>query len=203
VLCNSFGFGGNESSVVLSSEGTDLPVAALDSISPSSRSFALPEDAELGKFVSAAEARRMTPQMRRVVATVRQAMADTGINMPDAIVCATQWGCMLQSMRFLQDMIDSDEQQLKPTPFIQSTHNTVASLIAIMTGNHGYNATYSQGRQSVACATTDITAQLSLGLIRSALLIEFDEQVDAWDAVLCHIGDKTQNIAKVTVFTTK
>ena len=203
VLCNSFGFGGNESSVVLSAEGTDLPIAALDSISPSSRSFALPEDAELGKFVSAAEARRMTPQMRRVVATVRQAMADTGINMPDAIVCATQWGCMLQSMRFLQDMIDSDEQQLKPTPFIQSTHNTVASLIAIMTGNHGYNATYSQGRQSVACATTDITAQLSLGLIHSALLIEFDEQVDAWDAVLCHIGDKTQNIAKVTVFTTK
>lgn len=203
VLCNSFGFGGNESSIVLSAEGTDLPVAALDSISPASCSFALPEDAELGKFVSAAEARRMTPQMRRVVATVRQAMADTGINMPDAIVCATQWGCMLQSMRFLQDMIDSDEQQLKPTPFIQSTHNTVASLIAIMTGNHGYNATYSQGRQSVACATTDITAQLSLGLIRSALLIEFDEQVDAWDAVLCHIGDKTQNIAKVTVFTTK
>ena len=203
VLCNAFGFGGNESTVVLSSEGTDLPVAAINSISLASCSFALPEDAELGKFVSAAEARRMTPQMRRVVATVRQAMADTGINMPDAIVCATQWGCMLQSMRFLQEMIDSDEQQLKPTPFIQSTHNTVASLIAIMTGNHGYNATYSQGRQSVACATTDITAQLSLGLIRSALLIEFDEQVDAWDTVLCHIGDKTQNIAKVTVFTTK
>ena len=107
---------------------------------------------------------------------------------------------MLQSMRFLQDMLASDEQQLKPTPFIQSTHNTIASLIAILTGNHGYNATYSQGKQSLECALKDVQTQMSLGLIRSALVLEFDEQVDAWDKVLSLIGDSTQDIATARMY---
>ena len=106
-------------------------------------------------------------------------------------------------MRFLQDMMDSNEQQLKPTPFIQSTHNTIASIIAILTGNHGYNATYSQGKDSKACALMDIETQMSLGQIRSALVLEFDEQVEVWDQVLQLIGDRTENIARVTVYTKK
>ena len=97
-------------------------------------------------------------------------------------------------------MIASGEQELKPTPFIQSTHNTVASLIAILTGNHGYNATYSQGKQSLACALMDIRCQMALGRIRSALVLEFDEQVEVWDEVLSLIGEKTHNIARAHVY---
>jgi hypothetical protein len=107
---------------------------------------------------------------------------------------------MLQSMRFLQQMIESDEQQLQPTPFIQSTHNTVASLIAILTGNHGYNATYAQGAHSFACAVKDIETQMQLGLIRTALVLEFDEPVETWDRVLAHIGDATHAVARAYIY---
>ena len=200
VLCNAFGFGGNESSLVISNEGKDLSEASLVELS-SCREIEISEDTEVSAFVNGAEARRMTPQTRRIVAAAKKAMQEAHIDQPDAIVCATQYGCMLQSMRFLQDMIDSEEQQLKPTPFIQSTHNTIASLIAILTGNHGYNATYSQGKDSLACAMTDIRTQMSLGLIRNALVLEFDEEVEVWDKVLQHIGEKTQNIAKATIIT--
>ena len=103
-------------------------------------------------------------------------------------------------MVFLQDMMDSNEQQLKPTPFIQSTHNTIASLIAILTGNHGYNATYSQGTQSLACALIDIQTQMTLGMINNALVLEFDEQVDAWDQVLQKINDQTHDIARASIY---
>ena len=200
ILCNAFGFGGNESSLVISSTGTDLSEAPVVEISKN-RTIEISNDIDVSAFVSPAESRRMTPQMRRVVAAARRAMEESGVAIPDAIVCATQWGCMLQSMRFLQDMIDSGEQQLKPTPFMQSTHNTIASLIAILTGNHGYNATYSQGKQSLDCALADICTQMSLGLINTAMVIEFDEQVDAWDAVLQHIGDRTEDIARVHIYT--
>ena len=142
----------------------------------------------------------MTLQTRRLVAAARKALAESGIAQPDAIVCATQWGCMLQSMRFLQDMIDSDEQQLKPTPFIQSTHNTIASLIAILTGNHGYNCTYSKGKESLACALKDIETQMSLGLIRNALVLEFDEEVEAWDKVLSLINERTHAVARAYIY---
>lgn len=197
VLCNAFGFGGNESSLVLSDRGIDLSEAILEEPGLVQK---VDEQMVTESLVTVSEARRMTPQMRQLVSVARKALQDAGIEQPDAIVCATQWGCMLQSMRFLQDMIASCEQELKPTPFIQSTHNTIASLMAILTGNHGYNATYSQGKQSLACAMTDIRSQMALGRIRSALVLEFDEQVDAWDEVLALIGERTHNIARACVY---
>ena len=199
VLCNAFGFGGNESSLVLSAMPVELSEHAFNHAQPVA-SVDQTDDTDVSTYISAAEGRRMTMQMRRIVVAVRRAMKEAGIDRPDAIVCATRWGCMLQSMRFLTDMIDSDEQQLKPTPFIQSTHNTIASLIAIMTGNHGYNLTYSHGKESLQNAMTDIESQMSLGLIDSALVLEFDEQVEAWDNVLKLIDDKTNNIARAYVY---
>ena len=203
ILCNAFGFGGNESALVISSEGIDLREASCDSQLKPTVVVEQVNDADMNQFVSPAEARRMTPQMRRIVVAAKKAMQQSGISRPDAIVCATQWGCMEQSMRFLRDMIDSNEQQLKPTPFIQSTHNTVASLIAILTGNHGYNATYSQGKKSLECAVKDIELQMQLGAIHSALILEFDEQVEAWDQVLAQVGEKTQNIARAYIYENK
>ena len=200
VLCNAFGFGGNESSLIVSAEGRELTEQpTLGNLTPLC-SVEQVDDTDISAYVSSAEGRRMTPQMRRMVAAARRVLRQSGIERPDAIVCATQWGCMLQSMRFLQDMIDSDEQELKPTPFIQSTHNTIASLIAILTGNHGYNSTYSQSNRSLDCALMDVRCQMALGRIRSALVLEFDEQVDAWDAVLSWIGDRTHNIAKAYMY---
>ena len=200
ILCNAFGFGGNESTLIISAPGTDLSTSSAPAHIEQAVTVNTLDDNELGQYISSAEARRMTMQTRRLVASARRALQLSGIDRPDAIVCATQWGCMLQSMRFLQDMISSNEQELKPTPFIQSTHNTIASLIAILTGNHGYNCTYSQGAQSLACAITDIRSQIALGRIRSALVLEFDEQVDAWDQVLALIDDQTHNIATATVY---
>lgn len=197
VLCNAFGFGGNESAIVLGTTGTDLSEASMSPCLNEPINDQIVDDQMVNDLVSGAEARRMTPQMRRIVAAARQVMQD-GLT-PDAIVCATKWGCMLQSMRFLTDMLDSDEQQLKPTPFIQSTHNTVASLIAILTGNHGYNATYAQ--ETMEAAMMDIRTQMALGMIRTALVLAFDEQVDTWDEVLQHIGQQTHAIARATIYT--
>ncbi|MBQ5379545.1 MAG: beta-ketoacyl-[Paludibacteraceae bacterium] len=200
VLCNAFGFGGNESALVISKEGIDLSEASLSSHLTQLISIDHIDDATVSQLVGGAEARRMTPQMRRIVAAVRLALQQSGITLPDAILCETRWGCMAQSMRFLQDMLDNDEQQLKPTPFIQSTHNTVASLIAIMTGNHGYNATYAQELQSPSAAMSDIEAQIALGMIDSALVLRFDEEVESWNKVLAHVGEQMQPAAQVEIY---
>ena len=200
ILCNSFGFGGNESSLVISAEVRNLSVrSAISELTPSVV-VDQSDDTDISQYISSAEARRMTRQTRRIVVAAKRAMKEASIEKPDAIICATQWGCMAQSMRFLQDMMDSNEQQLKPTPFIQSTHNTIASLIAILTGNHGYNATYSQGTQSLECALIDIQTQMALGMINNALVLEFDEQVDAWDQVLQQINDQTHDIARASIY---
>jgi len=62
-----------------------------------------------------------------------------------------------------------------PTAFMQSTHNTVASLIAIYTGNHGYNNTYAHRTVSFECALQDAWLQLRTGRLRTALICANDE----------------------------
>ena len=215
VLCNSFGFGGNESSLVLCDHPVDLHEAILSPLPEPVSRVSMPnadylsassspascQNVDVSAYLTASEARRLTPQMRQIVVAARKALHEAGIDLPDAIVCATRWGCMAQSMRFLTDMLNSDEQELKPTPFIQSTHNTVASLVAILTGNHGYNSTYSQVTASLCCALTDIRSQFALGRIKSALVLQFDEQVEQWDKALCIVGGKTSNVAIAEVYT--
>ena len=200
VLCNAFGFGGNESSLILSDRPVDLSTAPFNHAN-TVLAIGQTDDSDISSYISPAESRRMTPQTRRLVTAAKRALEEAEISTPDAIICATQYGSMLQSMRFLQDMINSNEQQLKPTPFIQSTHNTLASLIAIITRNHGYNSTYSQEHQSLQCAFNDAETQMSLGLIKNALILEFDEQTEAWDNVLKHINEHTSNIARAYILT--
>ncbi len=202
ILCNAFGFGGNESSIVISDQGTSLSEVRDNRAIAPLLTIEKDETSDTSGYLSPAESRRLSPQMRRIVAAAREAIALSGAMMPDAILCATRWGCMLQSMRFMQDMLTSRERDMKPTPFIQSTHNTVASMIAILTGNHGYNATYSHGDVSYACAVEDIRAQFRLGLIHSALVVEFDEPAEEWNRVLSIREEPMHAVARAHIFKT-
>ena len=93
--------------------------------------------------------------------------------------------------------------ELKPTPFIQSTHNTIASMVAIKLRNHGYNITYSHGTNSWQDAILDVTMQIQLGMLQSALVLEFDELVTGWDEMLQKISSSSYDIAKAQLITIK
>lgn len=74
---------------------------------------------------------------------------------PDAILTASAYGCLSDSEKFLRSVIESDEELLPPTPFIQSTFNTVGAAIALLHGVHGYNMTYTHGAGSFESALLD------------------------------------------------
>lgn len=199
VLCNSFGFGGNNSSLLLSKTiATDFTFA-----DPSTEICYsdLVIDADYKQYVSSVEARRMTSQTRQALAVALKALDNQC--QPDAIICATQYGCMHNSVVFLNDMLSTHEMELKPTPFIQSTHNTIASMVAIKLRNHGYNITYSHGTTSWQDALLDVNMQMQLGMLQSALIIEFDEYVSDWDDMLQKVSSPSQNIAKAQLLTIK
>jgi 3-oxoacyl-(acyl-carrier-protein) synthase len=58
-----------------------------------------------------------------------------------------------------------------------STHNTIASAIAIQTKCHGYNITYSQGEDSSAWAVRDAKLLLRKGEAKTVLVCAFDEEL--------------------------
>lgn len=121
------------------------------------------------------EARRMSRILKRAVATAITAVNESGIAQPDAIVTGTGNGCIENSEKFLIDINRFGETCLKPTLFMQSTHNTVSSLIAIILKCHGYNCTYSHKGISFDSALLDAWLQIKSSAIGSALVGSHDE----------------------------
>ena len=102
--------------------------------------------------------------------TALKCLKDGGVSQPDAIINGTALGSIEETENILDGLVEEGEDVSMPTQFMLCTHNSVASLIGIYTGNHGYNATYSQGRVSFESALLDAFVQLKLGRIKTALV---------------------------------
>ena len=145
--------------------------------------FNEPIDPDYKQWIAPAEARRMGRLLKRAVAVSLDTLRKGNCEMPNAIITGTGLGCVENTEKFLNALIDNQEQCLPPTPFMQSTHNTIGSLIAIRLGCHGYNATYSHTGCSLNSALEDAMMQLQLGDIESALVGWYDERTPAMDAL--------------------
>ena len=132
-------------------------------------------DPDFKQFISAGDARRMGKLLKRALATSLSALQEGGIEDPDAIITGTGFGSIENTELFLDALVREGEQLLKPTQFMQSTHNTASSLIGIHTKCHGYNSTYSQKGFSFDSALYDAWMQFRIGRIRSALVGSHDE----------------------------
>lgn len=105
----------------------------------------------------------------------------------DGIICGTALGCTSDTYSFLKNMIERNEQLLTPTPFIQSTHNTLAGTLGILLKNHGYNITWSNRNFSFFDAFEDSILQLERGNGSSFLLTTADEMPDIVNEIINHI----------------
>ena len=135
-------------------------------------------------MIAPSEARRMSKILKRTICTSLSALKESGIENPDAIITGTGMGCMENSEKFLTDMSKFGESCLKPTLFMQSTHNTISSLIAIILKCHGYNNTYSQGATSFESALLDAWLQIKNDQINNALVGSHDEVTPLMSKIL-------------------
>jgi len=146
VICNSFGFGGNDASLVLSSTGkTHMEQSTLQHTIQTHPFYEISNEEELmeiRQYVKPMEARRMGRLMKSSLLASLKALELAGIDHPDAIITVTSLGCLENSEQLLIQLDEEGETMLKPTYFMQSTHNTIGSAIAIHTHCHGYNVTY-------------------------------------------------------------
>lgn len=135
-------------------------------------------------LIISSEARRMSKILKRTVCTAITALNNSDVRQPDAIITGTGMGCMENSEKFLIDLSRFGEQCLKPTLFMQSTHNTISSLIAIILKCHGYNNTYSHKGISFESSLFDAWLQIKSGMIRNALIGAHDEVTPSMNLVM-------------------
>ena len=139
-------------------------------------------------YMAPNEARRMGNLMKRALTTTLKVLADTGIEHPDAIITGTSLGSLDYTDRLLNSLTDNGEEALSPTYFMQSTHNTVGSALAIYTKTKGYNTTYSHGSISFDYTVLDAWMQMQLGHIDTALVGGHDEMIESYFLLLKKAG---------------
>ena len=194
VVCNAFGFGGNDSSLILSAvhvagEESAAPISD-DDIRVAAKVEITSEEArsEIRNYVKPLEARRMGKIMKSSLLSSLKAMEQAGIEKPDAIITATALGCLENSELLLNQLQEEGEVMLKPTYFMQSTHNTIGSGIAIFTKCHGYNVTYTHGKDSLEWALRDARMLLKSGKAKSVLVGLHDETTPLYRSLMQRIG---------------
>ena len=143
----------------------------------------------------------MSKILKRTVCTAITALNESDIKQPDAIITGTGMGCMENSEKFLIDLSRFGEQCLKPTLFMQSTHNTISSLIAIILKCHGYNNTYSHKGISFESSLFDAWIQIKSGMIRNALVGAHDEVTPFMDLVMERTHPEYSLVSEASVST--
>ena len=194
VVCNSFGFGGNDSSLVISAHPTQQgeeehkssPINVVAKVEITSAD----QLSDIRKYVKPMEARRMGKIMKSSLLSSLEALSQAGIETPDAIITGTTYGCMENSELLLRQIQEEGEEMLKPTYFMQSTHNTISSNIAIKTRCHGYNVTYTQGKDSLEWALRDARLLLESGKVKNVLVGCHDESAPVFNSLLEKAGEK-------------
>jgi hypothetical protein len=127
------------------------------------------------EFIDPMASRRMSRIVKMGVCTALKCLRDTGTHLPDAIITGTGLGCIEDTEKFLGSLYANEEKLLNPTPFIQSTHNTVAGAIALAIKCNNYNTTYAHRGFSFETALQDALLQLAEEPAMKILTGSFDE----------------------------
>jgi 3-oxoacyl-[acyl-carrier-protein] synthase II len=115
-------------------------------------------------------ARRLSRYIKMGVTTALTCLKDAGCEMPGAIITGTGLGSTEDNEKILNAMYENQERMINPTHFIQSTHNTISSQIAIMLKCHNYNNTYVHRGFSFESALLDGILLINEGLAQTALI---------------------------------
>jgi 3-oxoacyl-[acyl-carrier-protein] synthase II len=156
---------------------------------------------EYATWMEMKQLRRMSRIMKMGAAAALLALKNAGVAKPDAIITGTGWGCLDDTGIFLNRLIQNKEEALNPTPFIQSTHNTIGSHLAFLLQCQGYNQTYSHGAFSFESALLDANLQLGEFPDQTILVGGADEITDVSHAIHQRFGIfKKESINSLTLF---
>lgn len=141
------------------------------------------------EFISPSASRRMSKGTKMGLVASKMALNRADIEMPDAIITGTGLGCLRDSEKFVSSIIDNNEQFLTPTPFIQSTHNTVGGQIALELQCKGYNMTY-----------VHASASFESALLDTELLLANEESTNVLLGGVDELGEHTSELFKLIKF---
>ncbi len=174
VLSNSFGFGGNNGSLVIGASGAfsgqkfpqacrtfaihgysclsgaGSTAATIDRINNGVSVAGMADLRQISENLPSKLIRRLKrlPRMTLSLAVMAHKDSERDAFTPGSVFMGTGWGALSETHDFLERLSSSEEQFPSPTDFVGSVHNGPASQVAIMFGATGPNITASGGDYS-------------------------------------------------------
>lgn len=139
-------------------------------------------------FIDPKLIRRMSRIIKMGVAAAKECLHQAGVELPDAIVTGTAYGCLEDTGIFLTRMVEQNEELLAPTAFIQSTHNTVGAQIALMLHCNGYNNVFVHRAFSFENALLDAMLLIKENEAQNVLVGGVDEITNISHTILSRLG---------------
>ncbi len=110
--------------------------------------------------------------------TAIECLKDAGISQPEAILTGTGKGSLHDTEKFMHAIREFQEGTLNPSPFIQSTYNSLNGLIGLHHQVNSYNTTYVHSGFSLEHAMLDAALLFGDNTIGNALIGAFEEMTD-------------------------
>lgn len=139
-------------------------------------------------YINARSSRRLGRFVKMGVVAAMLSLKDAEVEVPDAIITGTGLGCVENTDKFLTSLIVNDEQFLNPTPFIQSTHNTLSAQVALLLKCTAYNFTYVHRGFSFESALLDSLMMIEEGDAHNVLIGGGDEITPNYHTITTRLG---------------
>lgn len=164
-------------------------------------------------YIDPIQSRRMSRLIKMGIASAKMSLSDAGCwseaeipprrdTMPDAIITGTGLGSVEDTEKIIGE-ITKEERFLNPTPFIQSTYNTISSQVAIQLKCHNYNSTYVHRTFSFESGLIDGLMQIADGSARNILAGAIDEMTMNHLQITRRIGQwKREPVHNLSIFRT-
>jgi 3-oxoacyl-[acyl-carrier-protein] synthase II len=167
----------NGSSAISPYQYLDSSIVNVFSQQKADRLFCIEPDFD--KLLDISQARRWSRILKMGMATSLLAVRQANNPTIDAIITGTGYGYTEDTIRFLLKMTNPEDRSMNPTAFIQSTYNTISSLIALNLKNEGYNNTFVHSGFSFESALDDAIILIKSGEARNVLIGGVDELTDS------------------------
>ena len=126
-------------------------------------------------YIIPIQLRRLSRMLRIGLSAATMCMRNANMPKIDGVIVGTGYGFLIDTAKFLEEVLGQDEKHVAPTHFMQSTYNTLAGLVALSIKCTGYNNTHVNKGFAFEGALHDAMMQLNENDAFNFLVGSYDE----------------------------
>jgi hypothetical protein len=126
-------------------------------------------------YINPLQLRRLSRMLRIGLSAATICMRNASTPKIDGVIVGTGYGFLVDTAKFLEEVLGQDEKHVAPTHFMQSTYNALAGLVALSIKCTGYNNTHVNRGFAFETALHDAMMQLNENESLNFLIGTFDE----------------------------